>query len=82
MNLPLSIPRRQTVTDRGHMIEGDLEIHEEHIEPGYQPTGTEVLQYALFLGMDEVADRDLFWIVREGLKSPMPPHWTAVKDRD
>ena len=80
MNVPLKIPRRETVTNRGHMIQGDLEVQSEIIPEGYQPTGEEVLQYALFIGMNEQEDRDLFWIAREGLKSPMPPHWTAIKD--
>ena len=26
MNVPIIIKRRQTVTDRGHVIEGDLEV--------------------------------------------------------
>ena len=32
--------------------------------------------------MDAQVDRDLFWIAREGLKTTMPPHWDAVKDRN
>ena len=28
------------------------------------------------------ADKDLFWIAKQGLQSPMPPHWEAVTDRE
>lgn len=38
----------------------------------------EVLEYAKFLSMDPVKDKEFLWIAREGLKAPLPEHWKAV----
>ncbi|KAF1791569.1 hypothetical protein GQ600_15831 [Phytophthora cactorum] len=48
---------------------GDSIVLEEEIDPNYEPTEKEVLEYATWLGMDLEAERDLFWIAREGLKA-------------
>lgn len=46
-------------------------------DPDYEPTEEEILEYAQFLGMDPIEDRELFWIAIEGLKAPIPPNWKA-----
>lgn len=46
----------------------DSIVLEEEIDPNYEPTDDEVEEYAKWLGMDLVKDKDLFWIAREGLK--------------
>jgi len=48
--------------------QGDSIVLEEEIDPDYEPTEDEVLEYAKWLGMDLDGERDLFWIAREGLK--------------
>lgn len=48
--------------------QGDSIILEEEIDPNYNPTEDEVVEYAKWLGMDVQEDRDLLWIAREGLK--------------
>ncbi|KAG2524052.1 hypothetical protein JM18_004636 [Phytophthora kernoviae] len=56
-------------TRRLTQMEGDSIVLEEEIDPNYEPTEKEVLEYATWLGMDLEAERDLFWIAREGLKA-------------
>jgi len=41
-----------------------------------------VIEYATWLGMDLVADKDLFWIAKEGLKAPLPENWKPCKTTD
>lgn len=43
-------------------------VLEEEIDPNYNPTEDEVIEYAKWLGMDIEEDKDLLWIAREGLK--------------
>ena len=50
------------------MDNGDSIILEEEIDPTYEPSRDEVLEYAKFLGMNLAEDEDLLWIAREGLK--------------
>ena len=47
---------------------GESIVLEEEIDPNYEPTPEEVEEYARWLGMDPVHDRDLLWVAREGLK--------------
>ncbi|ETO83221.1 hypothetical protein F444_02729 [Phytophthora nicotianae P1976] len=61
---------------------GDSIVLEEEIDPNYEPTEKEVLEYATWLGMDLEAERDLFWIAREGLKAPLPENWKPCKTTD
>ncbi|KAL7681313.1 putative WW domain-containing protein [Plasmopara halstedii] len=61
---------------------GDSIVLEEEIDPNYEPTEKEVLEYATWLGMDLEAERDLFWIAREGLKAPLPANWKPCKTTD
>ncbi len=39
-------------------------------------------EYAIWLGMDLDKDKDLIWIAREGLKSPLPENWKPCKTVD
>lgn len=48
--------------------QNDSIVLEEEIDPNYEPTEREVLEYATWLGMDLEGEQDLFWIAREGLK--------------
>lgn len=60
----------------------DSEVLEEEIDPNYEPTEDEVLEYAQWLGIDTENEKDLFWIAREGLKAPLPEHWHPCKTKD
>jgi hypothetical protein len=62
--------------------QGDSIILEEEIDPNYEPTQDEVVEYAKWLGMDMVEDKDLMWIAREGLKAPLPENWKPCKTTD
>ena len=46
----------------------DCVVLEETIDPLYEPSENEVIEYAEWLGMDPHFDKDLLWIAREGLK--------------
>ena len=61
---------------------GDSIILEEEIDPNYEPTEDEVIEYAKWLGMDLDGDKDLWWIAREGLKAPLPENWKPCKTTD
>jgi hypothetical protein len=61
---------------------GDSIVLEEEIDPSYEPTNDEVLEYAKWLGMDPVEDHDLLYIAREGLKAPLPDNWKPCKTAD
>ncbi len=61
---------------------GDSIILEEEVDPSYEPTQEEVLEYARWLGMDTDADADLLYIAREGLKAPLPENWKPCKTAD
>lgn len=41
-------------------------------------TTAEVLEYCKVIGLDPVAERDLLYIAREGIKAPLPPDWKPV----
>ena len=51
-------------------------------EENYEPTEAEIVEYAKMLGMDLEADKELFWVAREGLKAPLPPDWKPCKSPD
>jgi len=61
---------------------GDSVVLEEEIDPDYEPTENEVVEYAKWLGMDMEEDKDLVWIAREGLKAPLPDNWKPCKTLD
>mmetsp|Transcript_12602 Transcript_12602/g.27153 ORF Transcript_12602/g.27153 Transcript_12602/m.27153 type:complete len:1830 (-) Transcript_12602:41-5530(-) len=60
----------------------DSIVLEEEIDPNYEPSEKEVVEYARWLGMDLEADQDLVWIAREGLKAPLPENWKPCKTMD
>eukprot|EP00981_Chlorochromonas_danica_P000408 scaffold96_cov167-Ochromonas_danica.AAC.15 len=60
----------------------DSIVLEEEIDPNYVPTEAEVVDYAQWMGMDLEADKDLFWIAREGLMAPLPANWKPCKTKD
>jgi hypothetical protein len=33
------------------------------------------MEYAKWLGMDAVKEKELLWLAREGLKAPLPKDW-------
>lgn len=47
---------------------------------GTNPTEKELFAYAQYLGIDLLVDDDLFWIVDESIKAPLPPEWSEHKD--
>lgn len=57
-------------------------ILEEELDPSYEPTEDDVLEYAKWLGLDLEEDADLLWIAREGLKMPLPPEWKPCQKID
>ena len=57
-------------------------ILEEEIDENYEPNEEEVVEYAKYLGMDLVKDRELFYIAKEGLKAPLPSNWKPCKAPD
>ncbi|RLN91215.1 hypothetical protein BBJ28_00018105 [Nothophytophthora sp. Chile5] len=63
-------------------MQGDSIVLEEEIDPNYEPTEKEVLEYATWLGMDLEVERDLFWIAREGLKASQFLNWKPCKTTD
>ena len=50
-------------------------ILKEELPPDYEPSHEEIVQYAEYLGMDPIADKDLLYIAKEGLKAPLPAPW-------
>lgn len=62
--------------------EPDSIILEEEIDPNYEPTNEEVVEYAKWLGFDLPSDDDLLYIAREGLKAPLPNEWKPCKTTD
>jgi len=63
-------------------MEGEQTILEEEFDANYEPTTEEITEYAQFLGMDLEKDKDLMWIPKEGLKSPLPKDWKPCKTAD
>jgi DNA repair exonuclease SbcCD ATPase subunit len=60
----------------------DSIVLEEEIDPNYVPSEEDVVEYATWMGMDLDADRDLFWIAREGLMAPLPMNWKPCKSKE
>ena len=44
------------------------------------PTPEEITEYAAYLGMDPVADKDLLYIAEWALSAPLPEGWTEHVD--
>ena len=45
-----------------------------------KPTAEEICEFAVYIGMDPIADLDLLWIAEEALLAPLPPGWEEHKD--
>lgn len=50
-------------------------ILEEEIDPNYDPTEEELVEYATWLGMDLANHKDLLWIAKDALTAPLPNDW-------
>ncbi len=63
---------------------GDSIVLEEEVDPFYEPSEQEVLEYARWLGMDtdSGADAQFYYVAREGLKAPLPVNWKPCKTAD
>jgi hypothetical protein len=46
------------------------------VAPGEEPTQEEIVEYAVYLGMDPAADVDLLYIAEWALTAPLPDGWT------
>ena len=68
MSNPKANARGSNMTESTSQSMGDSIVLEEEIDPNYEPTNDEVLEYAKWLGMDLEQDKELFWVAREGLK--------------
>jgi len=82
MNPPASTPPADaaaTTETAAHGAEADSVVLEEEIDPNYVPSESEVVEYAIWLGMDLENDKDLYWIAREGLMAPLPKSWKPCK---
>lgn len=60
-------------------MSADSIILEEEIDPNYEPSIEEIIEYAHWIGMDRDKDKDLFWIAREALLAPLPADWKPCK---
>lgn len=43
-----------------------------------RPCAIEILEYCKVLGLDPVAEKDLLFIAKEGIKAPLPKEWKPV----
>ena len=48
--------------------------------PAEAPTEEEVVDYAVYLGMNPTEDRDLLYIAEWALTAPLPDGWTEHND--
>ena len=58
--------------------EGNV-ILDEPDDEDWEPTPSEIEEYAVWLGMDKDTDKDLFHIAKEGMKAPVVPPWKRCK---
>ena len=52
---------------------------EETVDETWEPTFEEIQEYAAFLGMNHEADKEFYYIAKQGLKDPLPPPWKPCK---
>ena len=52
-------------------------LEEEEVDPNYEPTEKEIIEYATWLGIDE-AEKGLRWIARKALKAKLPDDWKPL----
>ena len=80
---PLLTPER----GRRTASTGDAEslILEHSYDPNYEPQHKDILEYAVWLGMDPEADRALLWIAERGVletyTKPLPKGWDLCQAR-
>lgn len=68
----------------------DSVVLEEEVDPDYEPSEEEIIEYAKWLGIDPIADKDLLYLAKEGLKvflnlilkAPLPPDWKPCQTAD
>ena len=77
--VPISTTGIESSSGDALIAEG-YEFLEEELDDNYEPKDEEIEEYAKYLGMDLVEDRDLFYIAKEGLKAPLPGPWKPCKD--
>ena len=59
--------------------EGSM-ILEEEIDPLYEPSKEEIVNYAKYLGLNIKSDQHLFYLAKEGLKAPLPEPWKPYRN--
>jgi centrosomal protein CEP164 len=57
-------------------------VLKKKIDSSHTPSEAEVVEYALWLGMDLSTDQDLLWIAKLGLVTPLPADWKPCKQKD
>eukprot|EP00929_Paragymnodinium_shiwhaense_P096448 TRINITY_DN5802_c2_g1_i1.p1 TRINITY_DN5802_c2_g1~~TRINITY_DN5802_c2_g1_i1.p1 ORF type:complete len:1392 (-),score=386.37 TRINITY_DN5802_c2_g1_i1:280-4455(-) len=57
-------------------------VLDDEIDRTYEPSEKEIVDYADWLGMDAVRDKDLMWIAIRGLQTPLPKAWKACENGD
>ena len=55
-------------------------VLEDVFKPDYEPSETEILEYAAWLEMDIDNDGPLMWIAYQGLTTPLPENWRPIKN--
>ena len=53
---------------------------EEIAGEAYEPSKSELEDYARYIGMDPIADANLMWIAMDGLKAEVPEPWEPQVD--
>jgi len=58
---------------------GQVQILEEHIAEDYEPTESEVQEYAEWIGVDLISELHLMPLCVEALKALLPEHWKLCR---
>lgn len=66
----------------GNASQSQIKVLQEGIDPEFEPTQSEIEEYAAWLGMDLAADGNLLWIARAGLKEACPDPWKPCQKDD
>ena len=53
-----------------------------NVAPDDMPTEEEIVEYAVYLGMDPVEDKDLLYIAQWALTAPLPEGWSEHVDQE
>ena len=57
-------------------------VLEEDIDPNYEPSEEEFMEYVESLGIELPEDSDLLYLAREGLKARLPNEWKPCQGKD